>query len=674
MKKEQTSITEAKTTTGKKRGRPRKTVAAKEAVTGTATPLMANEATAAQTSTRRNSAGLIDRTDKYKNIEDGLVPFRNAATGVTGGANAISVKESVELCQKAYYNFAIFRNIIDLMTEFATGDIYFKDGSQKSRDFFKAYCKKVNMWDVQDQFFREYFRSGNCFLYRFSAKLLEEDVKKITSVFGSDKTSLAAKGNKVEIPVKFVLLNPADIRMSGTVNFLNGEYFKTLNSYEVARLKNPQTEEDKEFFNSLPAKVRSAIQGQTGQNKMITFPLDSENCVSVFYKKQDYEPFAVPMGYPVLEDINAKHEMKKIDMAVARTMQQAILLVTTGTEPDKGGVSQKNLNALQTLFENQSVGRVLVADWTTEAKFVIPEIATLLDPKKYEILDRDINIGLNNVFAGGEKFANQKQKVDVFIARLKHARESFVNNFLFPEIKRISKELGFKNYPTPCFEDINVDDSSVRAKIYGRMAEVGLLTSEELIKAMETGELPDSDSSIESQKKFKSHKDMGLYKPLIGGGKGDGAGQPGRPDGTEGIPQSTDSVGPIGTGVGEATGYYGGPIGSDVSFSEKKPSFSAMAVKKAFSEATELEKLITKAYRKENKVRKIQAADELLIDQITKTIIANEEMENWKNKIDDYLKDPTDKNPERLDRVYEIGATHGLDLYLSSILLASETK
>ena len=57
------------------------------------------------------------------------------------------------------------------------------------------------------------------------------------------------------------------------------------------------------------------------------------------------------MGYPVLEDINWKQEMKKMDMAVARTMQQAILLVTMGAEPEKGGVNQRNLEAMQQLLK-----------------------------------------------------------------------------------------------------------------------------------------------------------------------------------------------------------------------------------------------------------------------------------------------------------------------------------
>ena len=125
--------------------------------------------------------------------------------------------------------------------------------------------------------------------------------------------------------------------------------------------------------------------------------------------------FAVPMGYPVLEDINFKQELKKMDMAIARTMQQAILLVTMGTEPDKGGVNQKNLQAMQTLFENQSVGRVLISDYTTDAKFVVPQISDLMDSKKYEIVNNDINIGLNNIFFGTkETYSNQNAKIKVF--------------------------------------------------------------------------------------------------------------------------------------------------------------------------------------------------------------------------------------------------------------------
>ena len=199
--------------------------------------------------------------------------------------------------------------------------------------------------------------------------------------------------------------------------------------------------------------------------------------------------------------------MKKMDMALTRTMQQMILLVTMGTEPDKGGVNQKNLAAMQNLFENESIGRVLIADYTTKAEFVIPKIADLLDPRKYEIVDKDIQIGLNNLLVGAEKFANQSAKTDVFIARLTQARETFINDFLMPEIKHIAKTLGMRNYPTPVFEDIKLKDTYNNNRIYSRLMELGILTPEEGLEALQSGRLPSKEESLDSQKDYVDYKE-----------------------------------------------------------------------------------------------------------------------------------------------------------------------
>ena len=118
-------------------------------------PLMVSTAAAAPTYTRsrRNAATSIERTDKYKNIEDGLVPFKHSGGGVSSNTNLIDVREAVQLCQKAYYNFAIFRNTIDLMTEFSTSNIFLRGGSKKSRKFFEALFKKINLLGFMDKFF-----------------------------------------------------------------------------------------------------------------------------------------------------------------------------------------------------------------------------------------------------------------------------------------------------------------------------------------------------------------------------------------------------------------------------------------------------------------------------------------------------------------------------------------
>ena len=86
------------------------------------TPFMAYESAAninsGYTNTRRNKAAVINRTDKYINISDGLVPFKYSYEYGNSGTKSLDVRDAVILCQKAYYNFSQFRNVIDLMTEF----------------------------------------------------------------------------------------------------------------------------------------------------------------------------------------------------------------------------------------------------------------------------------------------------------------------------------------------------------------------------------------------------------------------------------------------------------------------------------------------------------------------------------------------------------------------------
>ena len=600
------------------------------------------------TGVRRNAASTIIRTDRFKNINDGIIPFR-FSTGIKNDSN-LNIRDAVILCQKAYYNFAIFRNTIDLMTEFSCSDIYFTGGSSKSRTFFESLFNKINVSDLQDKFFREYYRSGNVFIYRFDTKIAEEDVSKITQTFGLTTAKAA-----VNLPSKYIILNPADIQIAGTINFAQRRYYKLLSDYELERLKSPKTDEDKEVLESLPPETRKLIQQKT--IGILTLPLEADRIAAVFYKKQDYEPFSVPMGFPVLEDINWKAEMKKMDMAVARTMQQAILLVTMGTDPDKGGINQKNLEAMQQLFANQSVGRVLIADYTTKAEFVIPNIGNLMGPEKYEVVDRDIQIGLNNILIGDEKFANTSIKVQVFIERLKQARQAFINDFLTPEIRRISKELGFKNYPVPNFEDIDLKDDIQYSRIYTRLVELGVLTPEEGVRAIETGRLPNSEESIEAQTKFKQLKDQGYYQPLIGGAKlPDSAG---RPAGSGGTPQSSKNVSPIGQGKQSKA---------------SEDQFSLVKVKENLIAAQKLEEEVAAFLRKKHSIKKLSYEQKGIADQISKIIIANESPENWSSKIEEYVNFPVDKNHETIANVNSIACDHQIDSYLASILFHSKVK
>ena len=140
MKKGENSPKETKAEAPAKRTRR-----TKEKPASSATPLMESVAST-NTRTRRNRAATIDQTDRFTNIDKGMIPFNYSQTGYGNKTSNIDVRDAVILCQKAYYNFSVFRNAIDMMAEFSCSDIYLTGGSKKSKEFFNTLFNKVNMF------------------------------------------------------------------------------------------------------------------------------------------------------------------------------------------------------------------------------------------------------------------------------------------------------------------------------------------------------------------------------------------------------------------------------------------------------------------------------------------------------------------------------------------------
>ena len=619
-------------------------------------PMMTSYATASdQVSmpSRRNVSGTIERTDRFSNIDYGLVPFKYSNN--VQNKSSLNIRDAVILCQKAYYNFSSFRNVIDLMTEFSCSKVYFTGGNKKARDFFDALFKKINIDNFIDKFFREYYRSGNVFVYRFDYQVGQEDINKITQVFGNDISTAAIK---LHLPSKYMILNPADIQYGGNISFVGGNYYKILTDYELQRLRNPTTDEDREVLKSLDQqnKLRLQKKSLSGAGAYIMIPLDTDRVNAVFYKKQDYEPFSVPMGFPVLEDINWKQEMKKMDMAITRTTQQAVLLITMGSEMKNGtlNINQKNIEAMQTLFQNQSVGKVLVSDFTTKAEFIIPDIAAILDPKKYEVVNTDIQQGLNNILIGDEKFSATSIKVNIFFQRLEQGRQAFLNDFLAPEIKRLCKDLGFKNFPTPHFEEIDIRDTSVWNRVSAQLAQLGILTPDECVEAIRSGRLPEPDESLESQNKFKGYKDDGLYAPIAAGG-GAGAIGTGRPPGAK-TPQTTKNTSPKGE-------------------NKKAPAIASYSVKnisQSFKDYETLNAEVEDFLKKKHKKKSLNNDQKTVAESIAKAIFMNEQKDSWSSSIKSYLNGEAKQNIERLEELTNISQEHSIDLFSAAVLNYSQ--
>lgn len=569
---------------------------------------------------RANSAAFLPTYDRFSSLKGGLLPFEYSRDGV-------SVRDAVLLSQKAYFNVAICRRTVDLMAEMSNTDIFLKGSSKKSRDFFYAWMKKVKIRNVAEQFFREYFRSGNVPLYRVDGEFPQEYFLKLTQVY-------AAEGNPTNnVPIRYIMLNPYDIVSKAATSFSVGAYEKILSRFELTRLKDPQTEEDKAFLNSLPAEAQKAVREKSWQTDGVRVKLDPSKLIFCFMKRQDYEPFAVPFLYPVLDDINAKLELKKMDQAITRTVENVILLIKNGAPPDKGGINQENIRALQNIFMNSTTGRVLVSDHTTEGEFIIPDLNKVLGPEKYQVLNDDIREGLQNILLGEEKYGNTQTKVKIFLEGLKEARNTFIDDFLQPEIKRVAKNLGFRDYPQASMREISGSDNTQFQRVVTRLMELGLIDAKSGIWTIQNGEFPDveDESFMSSQEQYISERRRGLWNPLS-------------PVATQAQPAPKIDPNNL---IKQPSVPSGSPSPNKKNKTLKqsgRPKDSKASISGIKNTVYQTNEVFEFAYKEVAKARNISELSEFqkeVTNEIVKKVIAAEDECNWQNVISSCVQDDT---------------------------------
>ena len=630
------------------------------------------QAYSGSTSSRRNSIHHTDKQYKYANIRSGILPYDY-------GKGGVNVRDCIELCQKAYANIAIFRNAIDIMAEFANSPIYLEGANEKSKTFIENWFKRVGIWKLKDQYFREYYRSGNVFLYRIDGKFTSEDKIKLNYVYASSQTLKSG-----EVPVKYILLNPYDIIADRATAFQDGIYKKVLSEYELERLRDPKTEEDQKIFNSLTPETKKKIKEGNFQGDGVQVEIDPEKLIYSFYKKQDYEPFAIPFGFPVLEDINWKLELKKIDQAICRTVENVILLITMGAEPDKGGVNPNNLKAMQELFKNESVGRALIADYTTKAQFVIPDLNKVLGSEKYKIVNEDIKEGLQNVIVGSEKFSNTQIKAEIFLERLKESRNAFLNDFLQPQIKEICKNMGLKNYPTAKFEEIDIKDEVQFQRVITRLLEIGILTPEQGIKSMQTGIYPNIKDLNSAQEDYITNREKGFYNPLVGG-----IPMIQSPESEENLKlqeeqieiqkktaeeniknQKVQTKKPAANQTPKSAGRPNGTTQVPVEASEK---YNANKVQETVYAIEDFQNYVEDKLKSHNKLDSLGSSQKDMVVKLCESVVCSKEKNQWKRTALSCIKN-NDKisKLDTLSSILEIAAENDLTDYPSAILYHSD--
>lgn len=572
------------------------------------------------------------------------------------------MREPIKLCQVAWREVPVFYQTIETMTDLTNTDLKLFKGTDRSKKFFESWFKKINLFNFREQFFRETYRSGNMFVYRYDGSIKSNKLNKFT--FGEEDSSgtksakaaakpdqEAAAAKSIEIPVRYVVLNPAFVCLFNGLDLNNAPVYywmvDTATRDQLKRLKAEGVDID------LSKETEDILHNNISETK-----LDSDKLYPLFYRKQDYEPFAMPMGYPVLDDINLKLEFKKCDQVVAKTVESIMTLVTHGTE-DKDGqmiVNPLVAGALERMFLTKQTGRTIVSTSDTKIDFVIPDLKKVVGPEKYLKLDEDINDGLMNIFFGNQKFANIMVKLRVFVQKLQYAQQIFINEFLTPEMRRVGLLAGYKvdEIPIPRFAPIKLDDPTNNRRIIAQLLQLGVLTAKDGNEAMETGLFPDYEDLLENQKEYKAARDKGMFLPLVGGAQQDAPGTPGgRPNGAVAPKKSVNP------------GFKGASSGAELQYDVLKFRENTLLA----SEATNI---LESEYKNKFNKPKLSKNDKEKIKIIATHLTTNEPPAKWKESVASYLEKLPEPNISNIAEIEEIKELQNLDEFSSALLFWSK--
>lgn len=540
---------------------------------------------------------------------------------IAGGAspfslskNGINIRELIELSEISFHTYQSYRNAILNQVFLSNSGILVRGENEQRVNFFKDWLEKINIWNLCNEFFTEWYRSGNIFIWRSNTEITLSDIRE-----RSKNKETTAKVRK--IPLRYTILDPKAVNSLGSATFVNQLYGKLLTAYEVERYKTPSTPEEREFVRSLTPDERAALKKGTP----FVIKLTPDNLIAIFNNKQPYEPLAVPTYTPILQSINLKKCMRQADLLLMETIDMVVFFVTAGVEAGNGNqINERIIKSLTMMLQSKGAGKAIVTHYSAKAEFVVPDLTKIMSADRYEALDREIAAGLMDIFSMEDSYASSYTKTKIYLELLQQSRDAFLTQFLIPEMKRISRELGWDDYvPDVQFEEISLENETEKLKIFVRLYEMGQLTPEGLEQAFKSKELPLTSLNVQQQKNFKKQKDEGNWQP-IAANMGDESSEGGRPTGTT-QKQSKKTVRPAGAEIeaeDEGVAYM------DVI----QNNISKMNV--VFSE-------VERVYKEKYNVQRLSKKTKAICETVATNVISCEPIEKWNEEtVREYLDNP----------------------------------
>lgn len=403
-------------------------------------------------------------------------------------ATPTKIKDIIRACSDCYYRFPLAYYVINLMSTFPKQGIRIVHPNKKVQNFYRKWWKTVRGSERSERFLNHLHRLGNVISKRSTAKLKAGSVKKYMSVMGADLTdSESPKPEKRELPRRYTFLNPC------TVEVLGGEELSPFigkfrygiivpdSIKKILRKKN-KTKEEQELIADFPSDILEEIV--TSKSKYISLPA---NKIQVFhYKKDDWQTWAYPVLYPVLNTIYLLEKMQLCDKAALDGAISNIRVWTMGDIDKELVPTEAAINKLASLLTNNVGGGIVDLIWSSDLKLQESnsQVHEFLGKEKYEGPWSQLYAGIGlpqTLTGGGGGQTNNYVSIKTFVQLLEYSRDLLVEFWEneFKEVRAAMRGIpGFEQLPRLAFDHTNLSDETAQKALILQLLDRGIISRE----------------------------------------------------------------------------------------------------------------------------------------------------------------------------------------------------
>jgi hypothetical protein len=395
------------------------------------------------------------------------------------------LKAILAKAEDIYQRVGLVKNVIDLMGDFATQGIRFSHRNKRIERFYRRWFKKINGKDRSERFLNNLYKSGNVVIDRRTAKISLKVTDKLYQSLGSADYLISdidmVPVDKREIPWRYTFIDPifVDIIAGALSSFVdNKTYELQLPGNLRSQINSPKTDAEKQILAGLPKEIIEAAKSQRG------YPLDPNKTLVFHYKKDDWQAWAYPMIYAIMDDLTVVEKLKLADMAALDGAVSNIRIFKLGNLEHKIAPTKAATAKLAQILGNNTGGGTMDLIWGPDIELLESNsnVHQFLGEGKYIPHMNAVYAGLGipptltGTF-GAAGTTNNFISLKTLTQRLQYGRDVLIR-FWENEIMLIQKAMGFK-YPAKIeFDRMDLSDENSEKALLIQLADRNLISDE----------------------------------------------------------------------------------------------------------------------------------------------------------------------------------------------------